>query len=109
MPRHPADPEPVRSTKAGAVFALGLVAVVTGLLVGGAVPASLALLLSRQARREAYASQGYLTGAIWLRRGEQLAWLGLLLAGAVLTLAVVLGIFTWATAPAGQDFAPDVD
>lgn len=108
-PRHPADPDPVRSSKATAVFALGLVAAITGLLVGGVVPATVALLLGRQARREAYNSRGYLTGAIWLRRGERLAWTGLLLAGAVLTLALVLGIFTWATGPVGQDFAPGVD
>lgn len=107
--RHPADPDAVRSTKASAVFALGLVAAITGVLVGGLVPATLALLLSRQARREAYTSRGYLTGAVWLRRGERLAWTGVLLAGSVLTLAVVLGIFSWATGPIGQDFAPGVD
>ncbi|WP_326551321.1 hypothetical protein [Micromonospora sp. NBC_01813] len=107
--RHPADPDAVRSSKAGAVFALGLVAAITGVLVGGIIPATLALLLSRQARRQAYTSRGYLTGAAWLRRGERLAWTGLLLAAAVLTLAAVLGIFGWATGPVGQDFAPGVN
>ena len=37
--RHPLDPEPVRSTKARTVFALGLVALLTGPFVGGVVPA----------------------------------------------------------------------
>jgi len=108
-PRHPADPDPVRSTKAGAVFALGLVAAITGLLVGGVVPAVVALLLANQARREAYSSRGYLTGAGWLRRGERLAWTGLLLAAVTLTLALVFGIFDWATGPVGQDFDPGID
>ncbi|MDG4763656.1 hypothetical protein O7632_05970 [Solwaraspora sp. WMMD406] len=108
-PRHPADPDPVRSTKAGAVFALGLVAAITGLLVGGVVPATLALLLARQARREAYRSGGYLTGAVWLRRGERLALAGLLLGAVTLTVAVVFGVFSWATGPVGQDFDPGID
>jgi len=107
--RHPADPDPIRSTKASTVFALGLVAAMTGPLVGGLVPATVALLLSRQARREAYASGGYLTGAVWLRRGERLAWVGLLLAATVLVTAVVLGLFTYAAVPGGQDFGSTVD
>ena len=41
--RHPMDPDPVRSTKAAAVLALGVAAVVTGPLVGGIVPATLGL------------------------------------------------------------------
>lgn len=68
--RHPLDPDPVRSTKARAVFALGLVAALTGVFLGGIVPATVALLLARQARREAYASAGYLTGSALLRRGS---------------------------------------
>ena len=57
-----ARPGPVRSTKAPTVLTLGTVAMLTGLFVGGVVPATLALLLARQARRQAYASGGYLTG-----------------------------------------------
>ena len=44
------------------------------------MPATVALLLARQARREAYAVGGYLTGAAWVRRGERLAWAGSALA-----------------------------
>lgn len=109
LPRHPQDPEPVRSTKARAVFALGLVAALTGLFVGGVVPATVALVLARQARREAYRSGGFLTGAAWLRRGERLAWTGLVLTMVVLTVLVVMGVIRLAEASYGQDFAPNVD
>ena len=107
--RHPLDPDPVRSTKAGAVFGLGLMGALTGLFVGGIVPASIALLLARQARREAYASGGYLTGSVWVRRGERLAWAGVLLGVTALVVAVVIGIFDFAGSPVGPDFAPTVD
>jgi hydroxylaminobenzene mutase len=107
--RHPLDPDPVRSTKAGAVFGLGLVGALTGPFVGGIVPASIALLMARQARREAYASGGYLTGGDWVRRGERLAWAGVLLGVTALVVAVVIGIFDFAGSPGGPDFAPTVD
>lgn len=68
--RHPLDPDPARATKARAVFALGLLGMLTGLFIGGVVPATVALQLARQARREAYASGGFLTGGAWLRRGS---------------------------------------
>jgi hypothetical protein len=107
--RHPLDPEPVRSTKAATVLALGVIAVLTGPLVGGVVPATIALTLSRQARREAYASGGFLTGAARLRRGERLAWAGLVLAIAAVVVAVVAALLDYASTPPGQDFAPNVD
>jgi (hydroxyamino)benzene mutase len=107
--RHPLDPEPVRSTKAGTVFALGLVALVTGPFVGGLVPASIAIALAGQARREAFRSEGYLTGSAWLRRGEKLAWVGVALAATSLVVAVVIGVVDFAGDPAGHDFAPGVD
>jgi ABC-type Fe3+ transport system permease subunit len=103
------DPEPVRSTKAGAVLALGVIAVLTGPLVGGVVPATVALTLARQARREAYAASGFLTGATRLRRGERLAWAGLVLALAAAVVAVVIGLLDFASTPPGQDFGPNVD
>jgi hypothetical protein len=107
--RHPLDPDPARSTKARAVFALGLVAAFTGLLLGGVVPATVALQLSRQARREAYASGGFLTGAAWLRRGERLAWTGLGLAAVTVVVVVVVAVVRLAEAPYTQDFAPTVN
>ncbi|BCB86714.1 hypothetical protein [Phytohabitans suffuscus] len=107
--RHPLDPEPVRSTKAGAVFALGLVALLTGPFVGGLVPASIAITLAGQARREAFRSGGYLTGSAWLHRGEKLAWAGVALAVTALVVAVVIGVIDFAGQPAGHDFAPGID
>ncbi|TDC61590.1 hypothetical protein E1258_10920 [Micromonospora sp. KC207] len=107
--RHPFDPDPVRSSKARAVFALGLMGALTGLFVGGVVPATLALVLARQARREAYASGGFLTGAAWLRRGERLAWTGLVLVAATVVVALVVGLVRMAGAPFGHDYAPNVD
>lgn len=107
--RHPLDPDPVRATKARAVFALGLFGALTGLFVGGVVPATVALVLARQAHREAYLSGGFLTGSVWLRRGERLAWTGLVLTAVVVVVAVVIGVVRLAEAPYGQDFAPDVD
>jgi hydroxylaminobenzene mutase len=73
------------------------------------VPATVALHLARQARREAYASGGFLTGAAWLRRGEQLAWAGLVLVAVAVVAAVVVGVIRLAEAPYGQDFAPNVN
>ncbi|MEV0393522.1 hypothetical protein [Polymorphospora rubra] len=107
--RHPLDPDPVRSTKAMTVFWLGLVAAITGVVVGGVAPATIALLLSRQARREAYASGGYLTGSAWLDRGERLAWAGLTLAATTLVIGLVIGLINLANSPTGQDFAPSVN
>jgi uncharacterized membrane protein len=107
--RHPLDPDPVRSTKARAVFALGLTAALTGLFLGGIVPATVALLLARQARREAYASAGYLTGAALLHRGERLARVGITLAVATALVLAVIGLLHLAGTPGGQDFAPTID
>ncbi len=67
-------------------------AALTGLLLGGVVPATVALLLARQARRQAYASGGFLTGAVWVRRGERLAWAGLALAALALVVVLVAGL-----------------
>ncbi|MEU8297470.1 hypothetical protein AB0C04_09310 [Micromonospora sp. NPDC048909] len=107
--RHPLDPDPVRTTKARAVFALGLIAALTGLFIGGLVPATVALQLARQARREAYASGGFLTGAAWLRRGERLAWAGLVLAAVSLVAVVVIAVVRLAEAPFGHDYPANVD
>jgi hydroxylaminobenzene mutase len=102
--RHPLDPEPVRSTKAVTVFALGLFGALTGLFVGGAVPATLALVLARQSRQEAYAARGFLTGTVWLRRGERLAWVGIVLAVTALVIVMVIGLVRFANSPAGPNF-----
>ncbi|MEU4421242.1 hypothetical protein AB0F81_11480 [Actinoplanes sp. NPDC024001] len=103
------DPEPVPATKARAVFALGLVGLLTGVFLGGVIPATLALVLARQSHREAYAAGGYLTGSVWLRRGRRLAWTGLVVALTSLVVAVIAGLLHLATVPGGQDFAPGTD
>jgi (hydroxyamino)benzene mutase len=90
--RHPFDPDQARSTKAAAVLALGIAAVVTGPVVGGVVPATVGLALARQARADLAASQGYLTGWRQLKAGVVLAWIGIGLALATLVVFSVLGI-----------------
>jgi hypothetical protein len=103
------DPEPAPASKARAVFALGLTAFLTGPFVGGVIPATIALLLARQVRRQAYAAGGYLTGAVWVRRGQRLAWAGIVLALATLVIAVIAGLLHFAGSPTGPDFAPGTD
>jgi hypothetical protein len=107
--RHPDDPEPVRASKARAVWWLGLVALLTGPLVGGVVPGSLALLLARQFRQDAHPAAGFLTGAGQARRGEVLAWTGILLAAAAVVAAVLIAGFRQAGSPTGPEFPPNVD
>ena len=107
--RHPMDPEPAPSTKARAVFALGLVALLTGPLVGGLIPGTVALLLARQVERQAYAARGYLTGIAFVRRGRRLAWAGIILALTALVMAAIAGLLHLASAPGGQDFDPATD
>jgi hypothetical protein len=106
--RHPADPEPVRDTKALAVYVLGWIALATGPLLGGVVPAVIALTLARQARAEIAEGQGWLTGARLVSRGEILSWAGLAIAVLVFCVAVTVGVLMWAADPA-HDFPPVVD
>ncbi|MFC4018285.1 hypothetical protein ACFOW4_10010 [Micromonospora sp. GCM10011542] len=107
--RHPLDPDPARASKARAVFALGLLGALTGLFIGGVVPATVALQLARQARREAYASGGFLTGGVWLRRGERLAWSGLVLVTVSVVAAVVIGLVRLAGVPFGHDYPTNMN
>lgn len=107
--RHPEDPEPVRASTARAVWWLGVVAVLTGPLVGGVVPATIALALARQFRRDAYPSAGFLTGAARVRRGELLAWSGLFLAAAAVVAAILVAVFGYALTPQGPEFPPAID
>lgn len=107
--RHPMDPEPEPASKSRAVFALGLVGFLTGPFVGGVIPATIALLLARQAAREAYASGGYLTGSAWIGRGRRLAWAGIVLALTALVVATIAGLLHLAGSPGGPDFAPGTD
>ncbi len=102
------DPEPAPSVKARAVFALGLVAFLTGAFIGGVIPATIALLLARQTHRQQFAAGGYLTGSVWLRRGRRLAWAGVILALTALVVALITGLLHVAGTP-GQDFDGSTD
>ena len=73
-----------------------MAAVITGPLVGGLIPAALALILARDARAELIASQGYLTGGRQVRLGTTLAWVGIAVATAAIVAAAVLGILSMA-------------
>ena len=106
--RHPLDPDPVRSSKATAVLALGVVAACTGWLVGGVVPATLALLLAREGRSDIVAARGFLVGTRRLRTGVALSWVGIILAIAALVTASVMGLLHLARS-GGTDFAPTVN
>lgn len=109
MQRHPDDPEPVPATKARAAWWLGLVALLTGPLIGGVVPGTVALVLVAQFRRDAYPAGGFLTGAASARRGERLAWIGILLAAATVLAVVTAVLLRAITGPPAPDFGPTVD
>ena len=109
MERHPEDPDPVRASKARAVWWLGLLSLLTGPLVGGVVPATVALALAAAFRREAYPAAGFLTGAAVVRRGERLAWIGILLALFAVVVASLIALFRYASTPAGPDIPPTVN
>lgn len=103
--RHPLDPDPARSTKAAAVLALGIAAVVTGPVIGGIVPATLGLTLAKQARGDLIAGRGYLTGSRQLRIGLRLLWIGVGLAAVAFVVASIVGLISLANG-GPQDF-PD--
>jgi hydroxylaminobenzene mutase len=106
--RHPLDPDPVRCTKAGAVLALGIAALITGFFIGGLIPATLALVLARSARRDMVDAKGYLTGVRMIRVGTRLAWAGIVLALTALVIASVIGLFH-ASINHGSHIAPGTD
>ncbi|MEU7868003.1 hypothetical protein [Dactylosporangium sp. NPDC049140] len=106
--RHPLDPDPVRATKANAVFGLGLLSVVTGPFLGGVIPATLALLMARDSHRELVAAEGFLLGARRLRNGVRLAWTGIVLAIAGLVVLAIIGLLHYAR-QRGTDFDPTVN
>jgi hypothetical protein len=105
--RHPLDPDPVPSSKAGAVLALGVIAALTGIFVGGLVPATVALLMAREVRDDLRGAGGFLTGGRRVRTGVALAWIGVVLAATSLVIATVLGLLNLAAG--SRDFAPTVN
>ena len=106
--RHPLDPDVVPDSKATAVLALGVVAVLTGPLIGGVVPATIALVLARQARTDLRAAGGFLSGARRLRTGTSLAWSGIILAAAALVIVTIIGLLGLA-APDSADYGSEIN
>jgi (hydroxyamino)benzene mutase len=106
--RHPLDPDPVRAGKASAVLGLGVVAVVTGPLLGGIIPAVLALVMARESRRDLIAAQGFLIGVKRIRIGVRLAWAGIVLALAMVVVGVIAALLHYAAAPSVH-FGPTVN
>jgi len=98
--RHPQDPDPVRATKSGGVLALSIVAVCTAVVVGGIIPALLALAMARQCRAEMRAADGFLIGGRSLRAGERLAWTAIVIVLTVLVVLAVSGVLRLAPAAA---------
>jgi hydroxylaminobenzene mutase len=105
--RHPLDPDPIPSTKAGAVLALGVVAALTGITIGGVVPATIALFLAREVRADLRGAQGFLIGNRRVRVGVVLAWTGIVLAATTIVVAIIIGLLDFAGY--GRDYAPTVN
>jgi hypothetical protein len=105
--RHPLDPDPVASTKAGAVLALGVVAALTGIAIGGLVPATIALVLAREANADRRRAGGFLLGGRRIRIGVALAWTGIVLATTTLVVTLIIGLLHFAGY--GRDYAPTVN
>lgn len=106
--RHPDDPDTVPDTKVVAAFCLGVLGAVTGLALGGAVPASIALVLARQGGRELEDGEGWRTGARYLVWARRLAWVGLSLAVTSLVVLVAVRLLQDAGA-AVKDYPPTVN
>jgi hypothetical protein len=105
--RHPLDPDPAPSTKAAAVLALGVVAALTGAMIGGLIPATIALVLAREVRADLRGAGGFLVGNRRLRVGVALAWTGIVLAAAALVMASIAVLLHFASY--GRDYAPSVN
>jgi hydroxylaminobenzene mutase len=105
--RHPDDPDIAPNSKAAAAFSLGVLGVATGLLLGGLIPATVALLLARQARADIDVGAGWQTGhrqLIWARR---LAWTGIGLAFVAISTLVMVRLLQ--NVGGERDFPPTVD
>jgi|KBSSwiStaDraftv2_1062776.scaffolds.fasta_scaffold1022857_2 hypothetical protein len=106
--RHLDDPDTVLDSKAVAALGLAVLGVLSAVVVAGVVPATIALVLARQAALELATGRGWRTGArqvIWARR---LAWAGLGLALVALAVAVAVHVLQDAGVT-GRDFPPNVN
>lgn len=106
--RHPDDPDIVSDSKAAAAFCLGVLAAVTGFMVGGLVPATIALVLARQASTDLDTGAGWRAGDRYLHWARRLAWTGIGTAVCAIVLIVVVRLLQ--DAGTGQrDFPATVD
>jgi hypothetical protein len=105
--RHPDDPDIALNSKAAAAFCLGVLGAATGLALGGLIPATVALLLARQARADIDAGAGWQTGHRQLQWAQRLAWTGITLAFVGISALIVVRLLQ--NAGGERDFPPTVD
>jgi hypothetical protein len=105
--RHPQDPEERRSSKAGAVLALGIVGLFLMLCGGGLAPAIAGLVLAGPARGEIRASAGFLTGERTIKAGTLMCWIALLVS-VVVVVVVVVGLLI-STVGSGPHYGENVN
>ncbi len=106
--RHPDDPEPAADSKAVAALCLGALGALTGVALGGVVPATVALVLARQASAEVADGEGWRTGAPYVLWARRLAWIGIALAIIALVSLVIMRLLDGIDG-LEQDFPPGVD
>ena len=99
--RHPADPDPVPSTKAAAAYSLSVLALILSPIIGGVIPAVLALRLAGQADAEIAHSKGFLLGAAKSRRARRLSHVAFGVAGFVVAAWLVWWVFRLAATAGG--------
>ncbi len=105
--RHPDDPDIAPNSKAAAAFCLGVLGAATGFMIGGLIPATVALVLARQARADIDTGAGWLTGHRHLLWAQRLAWTGIALAAIALSALLVFRLLT--DLGGERDFPPTVD
>ncbi|GIH04278.1 hypothetical protein Rhe02_23450 [Rhizocola hellebori] len=105
--RHPDDPDIAPNSKAAAAFCLGVLGAATGIMLGGLIPATVALVLARQARADIDAGAGWQTGHRQLKWAHRLAWTGIALAFVAISTLVIVRLLQGAVGE--QDFPPTVD
>ena len=105
--RHPDDPDIAPNSKAAAAFCLGVLGAATGLMLGGLIPATVALILARQARCDIDAGAGWQTGHRQIVWAQRLAWTGIALTLIAISTLIIVRLLQ---GDSGQhDYPPSVD
>lgn len=99
--RHPADPDPVPSTKAAAAYALSILALVLSPVIGGVIPAVLALRLAKEADAEIAHSQGFLLGAAKSGKARRFSYIAFGVASFMTAVWLVWWVFRLAASAGG--------